>query len=222
MRLVLIGPPGSGKGTQAERLTERLHLRYIGTGGILREAIRQGTPYGKIAEPILKAGKLVSDEMVNRLVMDLFDSPSPPVDFVLDGYPRTIAQARWFDEYLASRHIYIDAAIEFTIADEAVVSRIAGRRICSNAACGASFHTLARPPRVAGVCDVCGSPLTQRADDLEETVRSRLQVYHDTADAIVEHYDRMGLLRKIATNGSPDQIYARVLTALNLDPSKDH
>ena len=160
--------------------------------------------------------------MVKRLVQDLFDGPTPPVDFVLDGYPRTIAQAVWFDQFLASRGIRLDAAIEFTIDDEEVVSRIAGRRICSNAACGASFHMLARPPKVAGICDACGSKLTQRADDLEETVRNRLRVFHDTADAIVEHYGRAGLLRRIPTDGSPDRIYARIMTGLNIEPPKDH
>ncbi|QVL30837.1 adenylate kinase [Telmatocola sphagniphila] len=214
MRLVLVGPPGSGKGTQAELLTDRLKLRYIGTGDILRDAIRRGTDAGKLAEPFIKVGNLVPDAVVNDLVKELFESPDAPRDFVLDGYPRTRAQAIAFDALSKKHHVQLDAVLNFKIDDEEVVSRIGGRRICSNPACQAPYHITARPPRKPGICDRCGSPLTIRSDDKEETIRARLRVFHQNTDTLLEYYEKLGLLKNVPTTGEVEEIYADILKQL--------
>lgn len=212
MRLVLVGPPGSGKGTQAKLLTERLGLRDVGTGDILREAIRSRTPTGKQAEPYLKAGKLVPDDMVNSLIADLFRSKERPTQFVLDGYPRTVSQAIWFDAFLKSEKLALDAVILFRVDDDEVVRRISGRRVCPE--CKAVYHVDDRPPKIDGKCDHDAATLTLRPDDREETVRGRLKDYHDNADQLVHHYCKAGLLREVPALGSIDSIFADVLKAM--------
>jgi adenylate kinase len=216
MRLVLVGPPGSGKGTQAKLLTDRLRLRYIGTGDILRDAIRNGTDAGKLAEPLIKIGQLVPDTIVNALVEELFTQADSPTHFVLDGYPRTLAQANFFDGLAKRLNFQLDAVLNFKIDDEEVVRRIGGRRICSNPACNAPYHITARPSKVPGVCDRCGSPLMIRADDKEETIRARLGVFHHNTDDLVEHYSRLGLLRNIPTSGDVEAIYADILKQISI------
>jgi adenylate kinase len=218
MRLVLVGPPGSGKGTQAELLTERLGLRVVGTGNILREAIRQDTPAGRQAKPFLKLGQLVPDDLVNRLVADLFESGRIADGVCFDGYPRTVSQARWFDAFLAERGLKLDAVVQFKIDDEEVVRRISGRRVCPSPACGASYNIFARPPKVVGVCDLCSTILTHREDDLEATIRARLHVFHETADALVGYYEQTGVLRAVGTAGTPESIFADVLSRLPSQP----
>ena len=218
MRLVLVGPPGSGKGTQAELLTERLGLRVVGTGNILREAIRTGAPAGTLARPYLKLGQLVPDELVNQLVADLFEAGRIADNVCFDGYPRTVAQARWFDEYLAERGLKLDAAIEFTIDDEEVVRRISGRRVCPSPTCGSTYNIFARPPKVVGVCDQCGTSLTHREDDLETTIRARLKVFHETADALVGYYAETGRLQAVRTAGTPETIFIDVMSRLPRRP----
>ena len=215
MRLVLVGPPGSGKGTQAKLLAERLGLRYIGTGDILREAIRSGSEAGKRAESGIEAGNLVPDRVVNDLVADLFIDVQPPADLVLDGYPRTLAQAIAFDELMDRTGISLDAVLNFQIDDEEVVRRVTGRRICSNPQCGTPYHTTCRPPRAADVCDRCGSPLTIRADDTESTIRTRLGVFHSHTDGVLEHYARRHLVRNVSTAGEVEDIYAHILKQIS-------
>jgi adenylate kinase len=178
MRLVLVGPPGSGKGTQAKRLVERLGLTYVGTGEILREAVRQNTPVGRVADPLLKQGLLVPDPVVNDVVAELFRGPHRPDRFVMDGYPRTLAQAVAFDALLRQQFLKLDAVVNLAIDDEEVVRRISGRRCCPNPACGVCYHILANTPKAVGVCDRCGSSLTLRDDDKEETVRRRLTEFY--------------------------------------------
>ncbi|VTS02211.1 adenylate kinase [Tuwongella immobilis] len=214
MRLVLIGPPGSGKGTQAKLLVERQSLKYIGTGVILREAMSRNTETGRLAEPFLKKGHLVPDDLVNELVSDLFTQPNRPDCFVLDGYPRTLAQAVWFDQLLPKLDFNLDAVVQFVVDDEEVVSRLCGRMSCSNPQCGAPYHLRSRPPKQPGICDLCGSPLTQRPDDREETIRARLAVFHQTTDALVEHYRKLGLLREISAYDPVETIYANVIRAI--------
>ncbi|HJZ57557.1 MAG TPA: adenylate kinase [Gemmataceae bacterium] len=215
MRLVLVGPPGSGKGTQAEKLVRRLGLTPIGTGDILRRAIQEGTPLGREVEPLLKQGLLVPDTIVNDLVAELFRGPNPPTRFVTDGYPRTYAQAIAFDALLAQQFLRLDAAIDLAIPDEEVVRRISGRRCCSNvASCGVCYNVFSVPPKAPGVCDVCGSPLIQRDDDREETVRRRLLEFHKNTDALIEHYRTKGLLREIPATDLPETIYANILRAV--------
>src|SRR5271168_3825055 len=163
MRLVLVGPPGSGKGTQAKLLTERLGLRYIGTGDILRIAIKNNTATGNLAEPYIKAGQLVPDDLVNELVADLFRGANRPERFVLDGYPRTVSQARWFDPFIHKEGLDLTAVVQFTVEDDEVVRRIGGRRVCPH--CGDVYHLTDHPPKVAGICDRDKTPLVQRPDD---------------------------------------------------------
>lgn len=217
MRLVLVGPPGSGKGTQAKLLVERQGLEYIGTGDLLRDAIRRGTPLGLAVEPFLRNGQLAPDRLVNELVSDKFRSEGRPEGFVLDGYPRTRAQAVWFDAELPNLGLTIDAVINLLIDDEEVVRRIGSRWICPDPTCGRSYNVAVRPPKVAGVCDACGRPLVQRVDDQESTVRKRLAVFHAVTDDLVDYYRRSGALREFSALAPAEQIYATILQAARPD-----
>lgn len=214
MRLVLVGPPGSGKGTQAKKLVEREKLLYIGTGELLREAIRQGTPLGRQIEPLLKQGLLVEDLIVNDVIAELFRSANRPERFVLDGYPRTYAQAISFDALLRFELIKLDAVLNLTIPDDRVVERISGRRCCVNPACGVCYHLLASPPKNADICDKCGSSLFLRDDDREETVRRRLEEFHKNTDALLEHYRRQNLVHDISALDPVETIYNNMLNAV--------
>ncbi len=214
MRLVLVGPPGSGKGTQAEKLVKQLGLTYVGTGDILRDAIRRQTAMGKLVEPIIKQGLLVGDTIVNDVVAELFRGPNRPERFVMDGYPRTYAQAIAFDALLAQQYLKLDAVINLTISDNDVVGRISGRWCCTKPECGVCFHLTARPPKVAGKCDKCGWALGQRADDKEETVRRRLTEVHNNIDPLLEHYERQGLVRNVSALDDVETIYTNIVRAL--------
>ena len=214
MRLVLVGPPGSGKGTQAKRLIKTFGLTYVGTGDILREAIRIRSVVGLEAEPLIKRGLLVPDPLVNDMVADLFRGPARPDRFVMDGYPRTYAQAVAFDALLRQQFLKLDAVINLAIDDEDVVDRISFRRVCSNPTCAALYHLKATPPKAAGVCDVCGSPLMLRDDDAEDTVRRRLVEFHKNTDDLLAHYDRQGLVRNVSALATADAIFAAIQAAL--------
>lgn len=216
MRLVLVGPPGSGKGTQAKKLVEREQLSYIGTGEILRDAIRNGTALGAQIEPLLRQGLLVPDRVVNDVVAELFRSAKRPDRFVLDGYPRTLTQAVAFDELLRQLHQSIDAVVNLAISDDEVVHRISGRRCCTNVSCGRPYHLIASPPKVPNTCDKCGSPLFLRDDDREETIRRRLAEFHKNTDSLLEHYTRQGLVRNISALDDMETIYANILAGLSM------
>lgn len=213
MRLVLVGPPGCGKGTQAERLVRDLKLTYIGTGEILRDAIRRHTPVGLQAEPYIRRGDLVPDVLVNELVAELFQHDRPD-RFVLDGYPRTASQAASFDALMKQHFLNLDAVINLTIEDEEVVKRISSRWCCVNKACATCYNMAMRPPKVIGVCDRCGSALSQREDDKEETVRRRLVGFHNVTDDLIAHYRRQGLVRDIAATDSVDVIFQNIINQL--------
>lgn len=214
MRLVLVGPPGSGKGTQAKRLVERLGLTYVGTGDILREAIRLQTPTGTLAGPLIKQGLLVPDVVVNEVVAELFRGAHRPDRFVLDGYPRTLAQAVAFDALMRQQYLRLDAVVNLDIGDDEVVRRISGRRTCPNPLCAASWHVVANPPKRDGWCDKCGTALVLRDDDREETVRRRLNEFHKNTDALLDHYRRQGLVRDVSALDPVETIYANVVRAL--------
>jgi adenylate kinase len=214
MRLVLVGPPGSGKGTQAKLLVERLGLTYVGTGEILRDAIKRQTPTGRLVKPLMDQGLLVPDSVVNEVVAELFRRPDRPDRFVMDGYPRTYAQAVAFDALLAQQFHKLDAVIDLDISDDEVVRRISSRRCCSNPTCATCYNLAFMPPRKDGVCDRCGSPLVLRDDDKEETVRRRLAEFHRNTDALIDHYRAKGLLRTVSALDSVDVIYANVVKAL--------
>lgn len=213
MRLVLVGPPGCGKGTQAERLEQRLGLRVIGTGNILRDAIKQQTEVGKIAKPLLDQGRLVPDEVVNEVVRDLFKAERPE-RFVMDGYPRTYAQAISFDALLRQHYLNLHAVVNLTISDAEVERRITSRRCCENKACLTCFNLAFRPPKAAGVCDRCGSTLVQRDDDKPDTIRRRLVEFHANTDGLLAHYRRAGLLCDVPATDDVETIYKNILARL--------
>ncbi len=210
MRLVLIGPPGSGKGTQAKRLCEEFGLLHISTGVILREAMRANTPAGRIAHPYVSKGNLAPDDVVNEVVQQHFQEPGRPTNFVMDGYPRTVAQAIAFDRILDGQSLELDATIAILVDDEEIIHRVSGRWNCSNLDCKATYHSTLRPPREPGVCDLCGSKLEQREDDKEETVRNRLKVYHRNLDALLAHYRRQGKLHEVCGEGDVGTVFARI------------
>jgi adenylate kinase len=215
MRLVLVGAPGSGKGTQAELLVKRLGLTYVGTGAILRDAIARKTPTGLQVKPIMDQGLLVPDSIVNDVVSELLQRKDRPERFVLDGYPRTRAQAVAFDQLLGKLNLPLDGVVSFAISDDEVVRRISSRRCCSNKDCNICYNLAYRPPKKENICDKCGSPLMLRDDDKEETVRRRLQEFHKNTDALIEHYRRGGLLREVDATRPVEEIYQNTLKALS-------
>lgn len=213
MRLILVGPPGSGKGTQAKLLSGRLQLAHIGTGDILREAVRLNTPLGLKAGPYILNGHLVPDGLVNDVVAERFDRDDRPDRFVLDGYPRTLAQACSFDQVLGRNFLGLTAVILFKVDDEEIVRRMTGRWSCPK--CKQTYHLLNNPPKVSGICDTCDGGLIQRSDDKEDIVRERLRQYHENTAGLIEHYRGQGKLHEIAGVGTIDQIYAKLMTVLN-------
>jgi adenylate kinase len=215
MRLILLGPPGVGKGTQAKLLCQRLKLQHISTGDLLRHAIALSTPMGRLAKPYVESGQLVPSDLVNDMVNDHFRSEPRPEHFVLDGYPRTVAQAHSFDQVLRQQFLTLDAVVELVVPDEELVRRISGRWTCTNPTCQTSFHTTYKPPRVPGVCDVCGSRLAQREDDREVTVRGRLGVFHTNIADLLKYYDDQGLLRQVHAEGEIEAIYANLVKVLS-------
>jgi adenylate kinase len=214
MRLILLGPPGCGKGTQAKLLSRRMSLEHIGTGDLLREAIRLDTPTGQRAKPFVEAGQLVPDDLVNDLIAERFRRPDRPSRFVMDGYPRTVAQARAFDAVLADQSMKLDAVLLLTVSDEAIVQRLTGRWSCPKSGCKATYHTESNPPRVPGICDDCGTALVQRADDKIETVRARLVIYHKDTVELIPHYRGQSILREADGEGEIERVYQRLIKAL--------
>jgi adenylate kinase len=207
MRLILLGPPGCGKGTQSKLLSKRLGLEHIGTGDLLRAAIRHQTPVGLKAQPFVESGQLVPDDVVNDLIAERFARADRPRAFVMDGYPRTVAQARAFDVVLARCGLPLDHVLLLAVDDGAIISRLSGRWSCPGLGCKATYHTVSNPPRTAGVCDDCGTALVQRDDDREDTVRARLVVYHRDTAELIPYYRNMGLLREVSGQGEIEQIY---------------
>src|SRR5262249_8391039 len=205
MRLILVGPPGSGKGTQAKLLSERLGLTHIGTGDVLREAIQLQTAAGKQAAPYVTSGRLVPDTIVNELVADRFRRRDRPERFVMDGYPRTVQQAVFFDQVLGQHSLDLTAVVSLLVDEEEVGRRLSGRWGCPR--CKALYHTVSKPPKVAGTCDVCGARLEQRDDDREEAVRTRLQEFRQTTADLIRYYRSRGLLCEVPGEGDIEQIY---------------
>ncbi len=214
MRLIFIGPPGSGKGTQAKLLSQRLGLVHVSTGDILREAILQDTPEGRLAHPYVSTGRLVPDEIVNEIVNSRFRAKDRPTCFVMDGYPRTVPQANSFDHVLAEQGLKLDGVIFLKVADDEIVRRLGGRWSCPNPACGATYHELFKPPTQPGICDICGTALIQREDDKPATIRRRLEIFHSLYDELVEHYRKRGLLIEVPGIGDIETIYHNIVASL--------
>src|SRR5262245_38363143 len=220
MRLIFLGPPGSGKGTQADLLCSRHNLAHIGTGDLLRSAADQKTPVGLRAKPYLDAGKLAPDDLVNDVVAERFSRPDRPRCFVMDGYPRRVAQAEVFDKFLKEQGMPLTAVVLLAVSDEEIIHRLTGRWSCPAQGCKATYHTEYNPPRVPGVCDRCGTPLIQRSDDKPETVRTRLEVYHQDTDKLIPYYKEQGLLREVPGQGEIEAIYQEIERVLNIQAGK--
>jgi len=195
MKLILLGPPGAGKGTQAKLLAERLEIPQIATGDILRAAVKQGTPMGLKAKGFMDAGSLVPDEVVVGIVRERLQQVDCARGFILDGFPRTVAQAEALKEMLASLGKNLNAVISLEVDNEALVRRLTGRRTCQE--CGRGFHVDFDPPKTDGTCDACGGELYQRDDDREETIRRRLEVYTDQTQPLIDYYRRERLLTPV-------------------------
>ena len=208
MKLILLGAPGAGKGTLASYLIEQMGVPSISTGNILREAIKNNTPLGQSAKEYMDAGKLVPDEVIIGVITERLQEPDCKDGYILDGVPRTIAQA----ESLEKAGIRFDDVISIEIPDEAIMERMSGRRVCEH--CGASYHLVAVPPKVPGVCDSCGGKLIQRHDDEPETVKHRLEVYHKETEPLKDFYAERGLLRSVENQPSVEATTKAILNAL--------
>jgi adenylate kinase len=213
MRIVLVGPPGAGKGTQAKIIAERLSIPAISTGAIFRANVGSGTPLGQQAKRYMDAGDLVPDEVTIAMVRDRLAQPDTAEGFLLDGFPRNVAQAEELEAILAGFGTKLDVVLELVVDTEEVVRRIAGRRLCRNNDTHI-FHVEFNPPAVPGVCDICGGELYQRDDDEEEVVRGRLDVYARETSPIVGYYAEHGLLRSVDALGPMDEVTGRILAAI--------
>jgi adenylate kinase len=208
-----LGPPGAGKGTQARRIQERYGLPQISTGELFRAAMGRESPLGRSVKGYIESGRLAPDEVTSAVVAERVAEPDCRKGFMLDGFPRTLPQAQALDALLAARRLPLDAALYFDVTDEVAVERLSGRRMCSK--CNENYHERHLPPKQAGRCDRCGSALTQRPDDKPDTIRKRLQVYAQQTRALVEEYDRRGLLRRIASDQAPEKVAASVASMLD-------
>ncbi|MCD7792657.1 MAG: adenylate kinase [Oscillospiraceae bacterium] len=210
MKLILLGAPGAGKGTQAEILSARYNIPTISTGNILRAAMKNGTPVGLQAKQYVESGRLVPDEVIVGIVRERLAEPDCADGYILDGMPRTIPQA----EALEANGIDIDRAVSIEISDETIIDRMAGRRVCRD--CGASYHVVNKPPKTEGVCDACGGELAIRSDDAPETVKARLDVYHKETEPLKDFYAQRGKLSSVENQPSIEATTKAITDALGL------
>lgn len=215
MRILLMGPPGAGKGTQAEALAEKLGVPHIATGDIFRSQIAAGTPLGKKAKEYTDSGRLVPDEVTIGMVRERLKEPDCQKGFILDGFPRTVAQAKALDEILAQAGQKLDAAIDIRVPDQKIIERLTGRRVCRQ--CGATYHLVFNPPQRPGVCDACGGELYQRSDDNEATVKNRLEVYQRQTAPLIDYYQAKGLLRPVNGDAPIDAVLSAIGQILGRD-----
>ena len=210
MKLILLGAPGAGKGTQAEIISKKLNIPTISTGNILREAIKNGTPTGLKAKEFMDNGKLVPDDVIIGIVRERVAREDCANGYILDGVPRTIPQA----QALEDAGIHFDCVVSIEIADSVIEARMTGRRVCGS--CGASFHIVANPPKKEGVCDLCGGELVIRKDDAPETVKNRLKVFHTETEALKDFYRKLGILKLVEGDQPIEAATADILRALGV------
>jgi adenylate kinase len=214
MRIVLLGAPGSGKGTQAKKLVADYGYPQVSTGDLLRDAVARGTEYGRKAKAAMDAGQLVSDDIVLGILKDRVAQPDAAGGFILDGFPRNLAQARMLEEVLAELGQPLDAAVLMDLDFDILLKRLTGRRSCTG--CGRVYNIHFLPPPADGRCESCGGELVQRADDREETIGRRLEVYRNETAPLVEYYRELGKLKVVDADASFDEVYARLVAALGL------
>lgn len=214
MNIILLGPPGAGKGTQARMLERDRAMVQLSTGDMLRAAVASGSEIGLKAKAVMEAGQLVSDEIVIGVVAERLDQPDAAGGVIFDGFPRTTAQAAALDALLTEKGKALDAVIEMKVDDEALVARVAGRFTCGN--CGEGYHDMFKRPKSDGVCDICGGvEFKRRPDDNAETVRSRLQAYHDQTAPLIQHYAAQGKLKSVDGMADIDEVKKQLIAALN-------
>ncbi|MDT0465278.1 adenylate kinase [Streptomyces gibsoniae] len=213
MRIVLVGPPGAGKGTQAAFLAKNLSIPHISTGDLFRANISRQTELGKLAKSYMDAGNLVPDEVTIAMAKDRMEQSDARGGFLLDGFPRNVSQAEALDEMLKAETMKLDAVLDLEVPEDEVVKRIAGRRVCRNDSSHV-FHVSYKPAKQEGVCDICGGELYQRDDDSEETVRKRLEVYHTQTEPIIDYYKAQGLVVTISALGKVEEVTGRAMEAL--------
>jgi adenylate kinase len=212
MNLILLGPPGAGKGTQAQKIVERYRIPQISTGDILRAAVKGGTPLGTKAKSFMDQGKLVPDEVVIGIIDERLKAADCQAGFILDGFPRTIAQAEALQPILVKLGKAVDHVINIEVDPEELVRRLTGRRTCKN--CGSMYHIHFQPSKQEGICDRCGEPLYQREDDREETIRTRLKEYEKQTAPLIQYYEKKKALRTIQGVGGQDQIFEQIVLQL--------
>lgn len=213
MRLILLGGPGAGKGTQAKKLVEKYNIPQISTGDILRGAVKNNTELGQKAKSFMDAGELVPDDVIIGIVKDRIQENDCEKGFIFDGFPRTTAQAEELDTMLTELNIKLDSAINFKVSDEVIVARMSGRRTCAQ--CQAVFNVKFNPPKQEGVCDKCSGELTQRDDEKEDVVRNRLKVYEDQTAPLIDFYNNKGLLKDINGEQEINTIFEEVTNMLD-------
>lgn len=209
MKIIMLGAPGAGKGTQAKKLAAKYDIPHISTGDIFRANIKNGTELGQKAKVYMDQGLLVPDELVVDLVVDRFKQPDCEKGYVLDGFPRTIPQAKALDEALAKNSDAVEYAIDVDVPDANIISRMAGRRACVN--CGGTYHLVTIPPKKEGVCDVCGGELILREDDKPETVEKRLKVYHEQTQPLIEYYQAKGILKSVDGTKDLEEVFNEIV-----------
>jgi len=211
MKMILLGPPGAGKGTQAETLTKKLGIPQISTGDILRDAVKRETPIGLKAKSIMDAGGLVPDDVIIGIVVDRISKPDCSNGYIMDGVPRTIAQAEAIDE----QGVEFDVVLSIEVPDETIIERLGGRRVCPD--CGATYHIVSNPPGKDGICDVCGGTLIIRKDDEPETIKNRLLTYHKETEPLKEYYKAQGKLRSVSSAVKVEDTTVAVFKVLGIE-----
>ena len=212
MRIIMLGAPGAGKGTQAEQIADKYQIPHISTGDIFRMNIKEGTELGKKAKTFMDQGALVPDELTVALVVDRIQKEDCKNGFVLDGFPRTIPQAEALDKKLAEMEEKMDYAIDVDVPDENIVNRMGGRRACVN--CGSTYHIVSIPTKVEGICDKCGNEVVLRDDDKPETVQKRLKVYHEQTQPLIDYYNSQGILKSVNGVRQMEDVFAEIVRIL--------